>query len=153
MLIRHVDSAISKRLAEAKSIDAARKMFLLEPLNPIGFPSDVVDLMIEFKHLRATYEKRHHRNCRPTADSIVFGDDCFSRVGLCFCAASFCHLIRSFSDDQGSSVVDMYNSLLGTWSTAQLSVARLVLAAASVGNVAIFAGGYTGSVLLWMVSP
>ena len=52
MLIHHVDSAISKRLAEAKSIDAARKMFLLEPLNPIGFHPDVVDLMIEFKHRR-----------------------------------------------------------------------------------------------------
>jgi hypothetical protein len=32
----------------------------------------------------------------------------------------------------------------GTWSTAQLSVARRYLAAASVGNVAIFAGGYAG---------
>jgi hypothetical protein len=29
----------------------------------------------------------------------------------------------------------------GTWSTAQLSVAREFLAAASVGNVALFAGG------------
>ena len=38
----------------------------------------------------------------------------------------------------------------GVWSTAQLSVARNSLAAASVGNVAIFAGGYTGSVLLWI---
>ena len=36
----------------------------------------------------------------------------------------------------------------GVWSTAQLSVARNSLAAASVGNVAIFAGGWTGSVLL-----
>ena len=36
----------------------------------------------------------------------------------------------------------------GVWSTAQLSVARDTLAAASVGNVAIFAGGWTGSVLL-----
>ena len=39
----------------------------------------------------------------------------------------------------------------GLWSTAQLSVARSELAAASVGNVAIFAGGYgdnTISVLL-----
>ena len=30
----------------------------------------------------------------------------------------------------------------GTWSTAQLSVARYNLVATSVGNVAIFAGGY-----------
>ena len=36
----------------------------------------------------------------------------------------------------------------GVWSTAQLSVARPNLAAASVGKVALFAGGYTGSALL-----
>ena len=41
-----------------------------------------------------------------------------------------------------SNVVDLYNSASGTWSTAQLSVARHELAATSVGNVAIFAGGY-----------
>ena len=35
-----------------------------------------------------------------------------------------------------------------TWSTAQLSVARSGLAAASVGNVAVFAGGTTFSELL-----
>ena len=33
----------------------------------------------------------------------------------------------------------------GTWSTAQLSVARSRLAATSVGNVAIFAGGRAGN--------
>ena len=38
----------------------------------------------------------------------------------------------------------------GVWSTAQLSVGRYGLAAASVGNVAIFAGGEAGSVLLWI---
>ena len=36
----------------------------------------------------------------------------------------------------------------GVWSTAQLSVARGYLAAASVGNVALFAGGYTLSAIL-----
>ena len=41
----------------------------------------------------------------------------------------------------GSNAVDLYNSATGAWSTAQLSVARDGLAAASVGNVAIFAGG------------
>jgi len=40
-----------------------------------------------------------------------------------------------------SNVVDLYNGASGTWSTAQLSVARWYLAATSVGNVAIFAGG------------
>jgi hypothetical protein len=40
-----------------------------------------------------------------------------------------------------SNAVDMYNCTSGTWSTAQLSVARNAFAATSVGNVAIFAGG------------
>ena len=40
-----------------------------------------------------------------------------------------------------SKAVDLYNGASGTWSTAQLSVARRYLAAASVGNVAMFAGG------------
>jgi hypothetical protein len=44
-----------------------------------------------------------------------------------------------------SNAVDLYNSATGTWSTAQLSVARSGLAAASVGNVALFAGGWTGA--------
>ncbi len=39
------------------------------------------------------------------------------------------------------NVVDIYNGVTGAWSTAQLSVARYGLAAASVGNVALFAGG------------
>ena len=43
-----------------------------------------------------------------------------------------------------SNAVDLYNGASGTWSTAQLSVARAYLAATSVGNVAIFAGGRTG---------
>jgi hypothetical protein len=44
--------------------------------------------------------------------------------------------------------VDLYNSATGSWSTAQLSVGRHGLAAASVGNVALFAGGNTGGLLL-----
>lgn len=43
--------------------------------------------------------------------------------------------------NERSNVVDMYNSVTGTWSAAQLSVARYDLAAASAGNFAIFAGG------------
>jgi hypothetical protein len=43
--------------------------------------------------------------------------------------------------DLPSNVVDVYNSATGAWTTAQLSVARYGLAAASVGNVALFAGG------------
>ncbi len=51
--------------------------------------------------------------------------------------------------DGVSNVVDVYNGTTGAWSTAQLSVARDNLAAASVGNVALFAGGYNGIALLW----
>ena len=49
-----------------------------------------------------------------------------------------------------SNAVDLYNSATGVWSTARLSVARCNLAATSVGNVAIFAGGSAESVLLWI---
>ena len=44
-------------------------------------------------------------------------------------------------------VVDVYNSATGAWTTARLSVARGTLAAVSVGNVAVFAGGSLGSTL------
>jgi hypothetical protein len=47
--------------------------------------------------------------------------------------------------DLDSNAVDLYNYTSGTWSTAKLSVARFLLAATSVGNVAIFAGGRTGN--------
>ncbi len=48
-----------------------------------------------------------------------------------------------------SNAVDLYNSATGAWSTARLSVARQMRnAAASVGNLAIFAGGWTGNMLL-----
>jgi hypothetical protein len=44
--------------------------------------------------------------------------------------------------DAYSNAVDLFNYTSGTWSTAQLSEARTWLAATSVGNVAIFAGGF-----------
>ncbi len=49
-----------------------------------------------------------------------------------------------------SSVVDVYNGNTGTWSTAKISVACYSLATASVGNVALFAGGVDSpSALFW----
>ena len=69
------------------------------------------------------------------------------RVVSCVCAASACRLMRATAG-ACSNAVDLYNSATGAWSTAQLSVARRYLAATSVGNVAIFAGGEAGSVLL-----
>jgi hypothetical protein len=49
--------------------------------------------------------------------------------------------MRVPAGSMSSNAVDLYNSASGTWSTAQLSVARSGLAGTSVGNVAIFAGG------------
>ena len=47
-----------------------------------------------------------------------------------------------------SNATDLYNSASGTWSTAQLSVARSWLAATTVRNVAIFAGGDGGNCIV-----
>ncbi len=66
------------------------------------------------------------------------------------CGAAGYRLTRftaGFQDSSSSSsdVVDLYNSVSGEWSTAQLSVARQSHAATSVGNVAIFAGGLSSN--------
>ncbi len=42
------------------------------------------------------------------------------------------------------AVVDIYNSSSNTWTNASLSQARALLAATSVGNLALFAGGLYG---------
>ena len=71
----------------------------------------------------------------------------FEACGLLFvvvCDAGVCRLTGVTAGGNVSDAVDLYNSASGTWSTAQLSVARGILAATSVGNVAIFAGGYAG---------
>ena len=44
------------------------------------------------------------------------------------------------------AVVDIYNYSSNTWTTANLSQARYFLAATSVGNLALFAGGYNNGV-------
>ncbi len=58
---------------------------------------------------------------------------------------SDCFLMRATSGGDVSDVVDLYDSGTGRWSTAQLSQARSALSATSVGTVAIFAGGYNGT--------
>ena len=58
-------------------------------------------------------------------------------------------LTRATAGGPATSAVDVYNGATGAWSTAQLSVARCWLAAASVGNVALFAGGDSGGALLY----
>jgi hypothetical protein len=44
-----------------------------------------------------------------------------------------------------TAAVDVYNSSTGIWSIAQLSIARGDLSATSVGDLAIFAGGWTSA--------
>ena len=61
-----------------------------------------------------------------------------------FCGAGGFRLM-GVTAGSGNAAVDLYNGASGTWSTAQLSVARSGLAATSVGNVAIFAGGVGGN--------
>ena len=70
---------------------------------------------------------------------------CFS-VAVLFALRPLCCLTRA--NAAPSDAVDMYDSATGAWSTAQLNVARSFLAAASVGNVVLFAGGGTGGALL-----
>ncbi len=66
------------------------------------------------------------------------------------CPATACCLMRATAGrpETVHKVVDVYNSATGAWSTAQLSVARAELAAASVGNLAMFAGGQNSGALL-----
>jgi hypothetical protein len=42
----------------------------------------------------------------------------------------------------GSNAVDLYNCATEVWTTAQLSVGRFESTAASVGSMALFAGGW-----------
>ena len=65
------------------------------------------------------------------------------------CPATASSLMLATAGDY-SAVVDVYNGTTGAWSTAQLSVARNSLAAASVGNVALFAGGSNNGAVLCM---
>ncbi len=63
------------------------------------------------------------------------------------CVVTFFFLLYATAGES-LDVVDLYNAATGAWSTARLSVARMYLVAASVGNVALFAAGYTQGVLL-----
>ena len=63
------------------------------------------------------------------------------------CATAACRLTRVTSGSSVSNAVDLHNSASGVWSTAFLmSSPRSGLAATSLGNVAIFAGGFSNNV-------
>jgi hypothetical protein len=69
-------------------------------------------------------------------------DTCVGGVGL-FVRVFMSHAFCCADNDGVSAVVDIFNATAGTWSTANLSQARVALAATSLPNVgvAIFAGG------------
>ncbi len=69
-------------------------------------------------------------------------------VLLCALHRELTGCINHFTAGFPFDVVDLFDSLTGTWSTASLSVARYYFAATSVGNVALFAGGLTSGKLL-----
>ncbi len=81
--------------------------------------------------------KVHSSGCRLPCKTIGI-----LHVVKCFtlCMLSF---LMHFTANGLSDVVDIYNAISGTWSTAVLSVARPLLAATSLPSfgVAIFAGG------------
>ncbi len=82
--------------------------------------------------------------------SLLCADDaCFEACCLLLarvCSAAGCRLMRITAGYRNwSKAVDLYSIASGTWSTAELSVARDDLAATSVGSVAIFAGGWAAN--------
>ena len=82
---------------------------------------------------------------------VSFGECSWLRLCRLFLRGEYCSpffhrdLVPSHAASAGaiSNRVDLYNGATGTWSTAQLSVARFELAATTVGNTAMFAGGWT----------
>jgi hypothetical protein len=56
-----------------------------------------------------------------------------------------------FATGRVYNVVDVYNSVLQKWTTAQLSVARSWFVAASCQNTVIFSGGQSASSMLLLV--
>ena len=100
---------------------------------------------------------------RSHIESMTYCDDnvlehcvaCIALARLLWTAVISCAsgLIRVIAEVASASFdsndVDIYNSITGTWSTARLSVARRSMAATSVGNMAIFAGGYNPNSGTW----
>ena len=80
------------------------------------------------------------------ADGIVsLYVDCLVVVQCCTLVYRATTFYLMCSTAESFSVVNIYHGDTGTWSIAQLSDARCYLAAASVGNVALFAGGFDGA--------
>ncbi len=67
-------------------------------------------------------------------------------------SCSLTHMSFSdFATGISYKVVDVYNSVLLKWTTAQLSVARSLVAAASCQNTVIFSGGQNSSSMFLLV--
>ncbi len=80
--------------------------------------------------------------------ACVFCALCLMRYCGSVYLATASSLMRATAVETSLNVVDVYNGATGAWSTAQLSLGRYWLAAATVGNVALFAGGRDECALL-----
>jgi hypothetical protein len=78
--------------------------------------------------------------------SCQFGSDISEKYGyLCRWSKWGKQCLISFHFPQEySSVVDIYNTTTSTWVSSSLSQPRSNLAATSIRNLALFAGGFTG---------
>lgn len=127
------------RLSEARSnltaVSAGNKVFFaggttggFRQQDPTTYSNtvDIYDLNL------GTWTSAHLSQARTNVAAAVIGDAVLFGGGV-------------YSDSVGTShlcsVVDVYNISSGTWSTTTLSEARYSLAATSLGNMALFAGG------------
>ena len=79
----------------------------------------------------------------------MFDDLCFVPMN---CSLNACLLMRGTAGIVWNTT-DVFDSATGKWSTAELSVARAISAAVSVGRFAIFAGGQIGWAFLAAHGP
>lgn len=64
-------------------------------------------------------------------------------AAACHCMARCCCVhIHDIAGAASKTAVDLYNAATEVWTTAQLSIGRLETTAASVGSMALFAGGW-----------
>ena len=110
-------------------VDSSAQRCARSPLSHIGWERRFVRWGIRTRYVALTLGK------------LTILCICCSPLKFGFCATA-CYLMRSAADNFDSqTAVDIFNSVTGIWSTAQLSLKRRSMGATSVGNIALFAGG------------
>ena len=89
---------------------------------------DIYDASTNIWSTAELSEARINPAAASAGNKIFFAGGCPLNSGLC---------------ETPSAVVDVYDGSTNTWSTTNLAEARIGLAGASVGDTALFAGGYT----------